>query len=104
MPKREANELSTTEGFVQRADWDVEAVEHRDEKIAERPFALLLDEAAVAQAEVSASSEDGRIVAGVVGGAGAAAVQGQGVVEQAVLAFADRAEALEEVGELLKRV
>src|SRR5436189_6437017 len=62
-------------------DRDVVALEHRYVEIAERSFVLLLDEAAVAQAQVLASGENGRIVAGVVGGAGTAAVKGHGVVE-----------------------
>ena len=42
-------------------------MEHRDKQIAERPLGLLLDEAAVLQAEVAAPGENGRVVAGVVG-------------------------------------
>src|SRR6185295_16014517 len=73
-------------------------------KITERPFVLLLDEAAVAQAEVSASREDGGVVAGVVRGAGAAAIKGHGVVEEPGVAFADRSETIEEISELLGEV
>ena len=64
----------------------------------------MLDEAAVAQAHGCAAREDRRIVAGVVGGAGAAAVEGHGVVEQPRVPFADRGQPIEEIGELFGEI
>src|SRR5437764_14940173 len=66
----------------ERVDLDAVLLEHRDIEIAERPFDLMLEEAAVAQAHGGATRENRRIVAGVVGGAGAAAEKDHRVVEE----------------------
>src|SRR5580765_7346500 len=86
-PRDDVGKLARVVG--ERTHGNVEAMEHREEKIAEGSLVLLLDEAAVAQAEVSAACEDCGIVAGVVSGAGAATIEGHGVVEQPIVAFAD---------------
>ena len=70
------------------------------EEIAERPFGLMLEEATVAQAHVGAPSKNGRIVAGVVSGAGAAAKKRQGVVEEPRFPVTDRGQPIQKIGEL----
>src|SRR5262249_23073455 len=74
----------------ERVDGDAELLEHRDIEIAERPFDLMLEEAAVAQAHVRAACENRRIVAGVVGGAGTAPEERHRVVEEPRFPFSGR--------------
>ena len=85
----------------ERIGGDAVALEHRDIEIAQRPFGLLLEEATVAQAHVRAPSENGRIVARVVSGAGAAPEQRHGVVEEPRLTVTDRGEPIQKIRELL---